>query len=603
MTGNERRKQKRYLKRVARRKRKREECVGKYDDIERVIHPDSLYDAFRKCEQNVGWKASTQKCHYDLLFEISGSYESLSLRRSVHRGYVCFDRMERGKKRHITSVHITERYVQRSLCDNALSPICTRSIVYSNCASVQGAGIARAEEVLIKQLRRYYRQFGTDGYIVFFDVSGFFDSIVHNNVIADISNLIEDTDIIRLYAQFTRNFDTIREKEHKGCGLGLGSQVSQTSGVMAPNFADHFLAECMPLSYGNTRFMDDSYVIVRDKRSALLVVMIVTLLYRSVGLTLNQKKTRIQPLNKPFTWLKRKVILRDSGKIIITITHATVTRERERLRLHKYYLLEGKMTQHEIKEQYLSFRRQNERYDCSKTLWRIDLYYQKVFSEYPKMMLTKEDKKKKKRRSKIMTKTELLMKKHPDHVIITLEGMFYNAHGISAHILSAIAGYKLRRNGNSVRCGFPQQSLPRVEKLFYKARISYVIYSGELMEAHEDFPNNEYHTVLNFLKVTPGSSPEISSDNNSMTLQGNVSFNQSAPVTTSYYQNRGIAISSMSQQREDPIIEFLTNLENGKNPFFGGCSSSLDLNDREVQQYFHEIKIRLSKSKIEKWDW
>lgn len=202
-----------------------------------------------------------------------------------------------------------------------------------------------------------------------------------------------------------------------------------------------------------------------------------------------------------------------------------------------------------------------------------------------------------------MTKTELLMKKHPDHVIITLEGMFYNAHGISAHILSAIAGYKLRRNGNSVRCGFPQQSLPRVEKLFYKARISYVIYSGELMEAHEDFPNNEYHTVLNFLKVTPGSSPEISSDNNSMTLQGNVSFNQSAPVTTSYYQNRGIAISSMSQQREDPIIEFLTNLENGKNPFFGGCSSSLDLNDREVQQYFHEIKIRLSKSKIEKWDW
>lgn len=604
MTGNERRKQKRYLKRVAKRKQKRQAWIGKYDDIKNVIHPDALYEGFRKCRRGVAWKASTQKCHYNLLFEISGSHESLYFRKDIKKGFVRFKRVERGKPRDITSVHITERYVQRSLCDNALVPVCTKSVTYSNCASIPGAGIARAEYVLLKQLRQFYRQYGTDGYIVFFDISGYFDHIVHNNVIADISNLFEDPDIIRLYTEFTKAFDSIHPKEHQGRGLGLGSQVSQTSGIMAGNAVDHFIAECFPLSKEAPRFMDDSYVIVRDKQDALLAIKIVRILYASVGLTLNEKKTRIQPLNRPFEWLKRKIVIKDSGKIIMTLTKATVKRERARLRLHKKYLSERKMTSDSIREQYISFRRQNEQYDCGKMLWRIDQYYQKVFKDYPKMILSKEElKKKRKRINKMQTKTEMLMKQYPDHVVILLEGMFYNAHGVNAYILSYLTGYKLRKNGSNVRCGFPATSLQRVQKLFEKARINYMIYSGELLEAHEDFPNNEYHTVLNFLKVTPGSSPETSSDNNSMTLQGDVSFNQSAPVTTSYYQNRGMAISSMSQQREDPIIEFLTNLENGKNPFFGGCSSSLDLNDREVQQYFHEIKIRLSKSKIEKWDW
>lgn len=604
MTGNERRKQKRYLKRVTKRKRKRRAWIGKYDDIKNVIHPDALYEAFRKCQLGVAWKASTQKCHYNLLFEISGSYESLYFRKDIKKGFVRFTRVERGKPRDITSVHITERYVQRSLCDNALVPVCTKSVTYSNCASIPGAGIARAENVLLKQLRQFYRQYGTDGYIVFFDISGYFDHIVHNNVIADISNLFEDPDIIRLYTEFIKAFDSIHPKDHQGRGLGLGSQVSQTSGIMAGNAVDHFIAECFPLSKEAPRFMDDSYVIVRDKQDALLAIKIVRILYASVGLTLNEKKTRIQPLNRPFEWLKRKIVIKDSGKIIMTLTKATVKRERARLRLHKKYLSEGKMTSDSIREQYISFRRQNERYDCSKTLWRIDLYYQKVFSEYPKMMLTKEDKKKKKRRSKIMTKTELLMKKHPNHVIITLEGMFYNAHGISAHILSAISGYKLRKNGNSARCGFPQQSLERVERLFHKARISYAVYSGDLMEAHENFPDNEYHTFLSYLKVIPEMpANEMQNANIEASADRDIPSACSNSFATSYYQGHGIALAEMCQQREEPLIEFLTNLENGKNPFYGGCSSSLDLSDSEVQQYFHEIKMRLSKSKVERWDW
>lgn len=269
MTGNEKRKKKRYARRVRKRQKKRDEQVGEYDDIERVIHPDALFDAFHACEKGVAWKASTQKCHYNLLFEISGSYESLSLRKSIQKGFYCFNLMERGKLRDIASVHISERYVQRSLCDNALAPVCTRSILYSNCASIRGAGLKRSEEVLIKQLRRYYRKHGNNGYIVLFDAKSYFDSIPHENIIADIANLFYDPDIIRLYQEFMGAFDSIHPECQKGRGLGLGSQTSQISGVMAANPVDHFLAEIFSLGYGNGRFMDDSSVIVKDKASAV----------------------------------------------------------------------------------------------------------------------------------------------------------------------------------------------------------------------------------------------------------------------------------------------------------------------------------------------
>lgn len=466
MTGNEKRKKKRYAKRVRKRQKKREERIGEYDDIERVIHPDALFDAFHACEKGVAWKASTQKCHYNLLFEISGSYESLSLRKSIQKGFYCFNLMERGKLRNIASVHISERYVQRSLCDNALAPVCTRSILYSNCASIQGAGLKRSEEVLVKQLRRYYRKYGNNGYIVLFDVKSYFDSIPHKNIIADIANIFYDPDIIRLYQEFMEAFDSIHPEWQKGRGLGLGSQTSQISGIMAANSVDHFLAEKFSLGYGNSRFVDDSYVIVKDKASAVLAIKVVALLYRRYGLTLNKKKTKAVPLNHPFSILKRKFIVRDSGKIIMTPTAATIKRERKRLRLHKRYLMEKRMTAEEIREQYISFRRQNEKYDCSKALWRLEKYYSYLFSGNANLMLRKEEKKKKRKKDKMETKKQMLVKQYPEHIIIMIEGMFYVARGTSARILSTLTGYKLKNIGNGkVRCGFPPQSMSRVKKI------------------------------------------------------------------------------------------------------------------------------------------
>ena len=261
----------------------------------------------------------------------------------------------------------------------------------------------------------------------------------------------------------------------------------------------------------------------------------------------------------------------------MTPTAATIKRERKRLRLHKRYLMEKRMTAEEIREQYISFRRQNEKYSCAKALWRLDKYYCYLFSGNADMMLKKEEKKKKRKKDKMETKKQMLMKQYPEHVIIMIEGMFYVARGTSARILSTLTGYKLKNIGNGkVRCGFPPQSMSRVKKLFERAHINYVIYSGDFLEAHGEFPDNAFQMFAG--SRTPGSTNIKHTTKKSSIFSQNKSLNQ--------------------------LIEFLDNLELGKHPFLGSCSCKLDLKDEEIQNYFHEIKMQLIiATGKDEWKW
>jgi hypothetical protein len=58
-------------------------------------------------------------------------------RKSVQSAFVEFDLSEQGKTRHIKSVHISERVVQKYLCGNALVPVLSRSLIHDNRASVK----------------------------------------------------------------------------------------------------------------------------------------------------------------------------------------------------------------------------------------------------------------------------------------------------------------------------------------------------------------------------------------------------------------------------------------------------------------------------------
>ena len=139
MTSEERHKA-RETRRKAKRAAKRAEAL-KACSFEKVISSGSLVKAANLSKRGVNWKASVQRYHINLLRNTWALHQKLLRGESVVQGFICFDLIERGKLRHIRSVHFKERVVQRSLCDNALVPILSRSLIYDNGASIKGKGI------------------------------------------------------------------------------------------------------------------------------------------------------------------------------------------------------------------------------------------------------------------------------------------------------------------------------------------------------------------------------------------------------------------------------------------------------------------------------
>ena len=80
---------------------------------------------------------------------------------------------ERGRVRPITSTKIRDRIVRHVLCDDILLPEVKKHIIYDNCASIKGRGISQQRKRFEVHLRRYYKRYGNDGWILFGDFSKF----------------------------------------------------------------------------------------------------------------------------------------------------------------------------------------------------------------------------------------------------------------------------------------------------------------------------------------------------------------------------------------------------------------------------------------------
>lgn len=131
----------RYQRRVAARQAKRiaySESFGRYEDVFSYEH---LYQAGKNCCKGVMWKNSTQSYMSRITTNTASTHDALLRREFRSRGFHDFDLIERGKLRHIRSVHISERVVQRCLCDNILVPVFSHSFVFDNAASLKGKAI------------------------------------------------------------------------------------------------------------------------------------------------------------------------------------------------------------------------------------------------------------------------------------------------------------------------------------------------------------------------------------------------------------------------------------------------------------------------------
>ena len=169
----------RYQRRRAARLEKRARNTKGLGDFESVFSFEHLYAAYRASVKGVGWKASTQRYKASALANIDKTHNALLNGTFKSKGFYEFDIIERGKPRHIRSVHISERVVQRCLCDYSLVPMLSRSFIYDNGASLQGKGYDFAVRRVTRFLTKHYRQHGREGYALVFDFSKYFDTAQH----------------------------------------------------------------------------------------------------------------------------------------------------------------------------------------------------------------------------------------------------------------------------------------------------------------------------------------------------------------------------------------------------------------------------------------
>jgi RNA-directed DNA polymerase len=345
MTSEERHEQ-RYQRRKAKREEKRKRLYGRFDDFSRIYDMNSLYDAYRQSRKGIQWKMSTQKYTFNLLKNLCNTRDKLIMGEDVRKGFINFDLVERGKLRHISSVHFSERVVQRSLCDNALVPMLSKSLIYDNGASMKGKGIDFSLRRTEAFIHKYYRLYGNDGYVVSVDFSSYFENIQHKPLFELVEEQFTDKKLIKLIKDFIKAFG---DK-----GLGIGSQVSQVLAISFMNKIDHYIKEKLREKFYN-RYMDDSLFIVRTKDEAHQILETVRKLYEKFGIIVNEKKTHIVKLSHGFTFLKTKFYLTKTGKVVKRICRKSVTTMRRKLKKFRKFVDAGVMTFEQVRNSFNSW--------------------------------------------------------------------------------------------------------------------------------------------------------------------------------------------------------------------------------------------------------
>ena len=357
------------MRREENRKEKRERRLSGVT-FDAVTDMNALYKAQKQAARGVAWKASTQRYQINWLLNINKARNDLLGGRDVRKGFYEFDIYERGKPRHISSVHFSERVVHKSLSQNALVPATVPTLISRNSANIKDRGLSYALDGLKRDLVRHYRLHGEEGYILLMDYAHYFDSIPHEGVKGQVRRNIDDERIISLEESFIDCQGDV--------GLGLGSEPNQICAVAYPNKIDHFVTEmCGVEAYG--RYMDDSYCIDMDKRKLRMVAACVEILCEDMGLSLHRNKTAIVKLSHGFTWLKKKVSYGSGGKIVMRPCRDSITRERRKLKALKRLLDRGEIDMELVEQQYMSWRGGLLHLDAHGTLRSMDALYLDLF--------------------------------------------------------------------------------------------------------------------------------------------------------------------------------------------------------------------------------
>lgn len=376
MTSEERH-ELRYQRRKAARAKAKIAKWADADNYEKVFTYENLYKAYKKCRRNVSWKASVQRYISQAPLYVYNTWWKLNHGTYKSPEFFEFDIFERGKKRHIRSTIIGERVVQRCLCDNGLVPVVGSTFIHDNGACIKDKGYDFAVRRMKCHLEKHIRKHGSSGYILIGDLTSFFDNIMHWAVMKLLRKDFHDLRLLGLTEDMIKQFDPDTPPESRK-GLGLGSQISQLLAPAVASTLDHYVKEVLRIKYYG-RYMDDFYLIHEDKEYLKFCRERIREKCAELGLQLSERKTHIIKLTHGFTFLKVRMFITPTGKVIRKIHPSSIVRQRRKMKKLQRRYLAGKMTYRDVYNSFQSWSSHAKRFNAHRTLNNMEILYAQLF--------------------------------------------------------------------------------------------------------------------------------------------------------------------------------------------------------------------------------
>lgn len=370
-----------------------------------------LYDSFLASLKGSAWKEEPQRFEIDFLSEIVKLKHELESHEYQTSKGIEFTLNERGKIRHIHGARIRDRVVRHALCDGELADTLRPFLIYNNAASQKGKGLKFARDMFARDLHNFWLKYRDNkGYIGFVDFSKFYDNIHHDLIRETIGPKISEEGnwlLNEILRTFEVDVSYMTDEEYAGCmerkfnsvwyyenvpnelktcekfmpkGVDIGDQVSQDIGIFFPTPIDNY-AKIVRSQKWYGRYMDDIYIICRDRDELKSVIAGITAKARSMGMFINEHKTRIVRLGDTYRYLQIKYSLTDRGRVIRRISPQAVTRERRRMRAYRHLLDMGLMKYEDVEQSCKSWMGDYSRLMSKKQIKRMKAIYKSLFGK------------------------------------------------------------------------------------------------------------------------------------------------------------------------------------------------------------------------------
>lgn len=343
-----------------------------------------LCRAAKKTLQGVGHKDGPQE------FNTTRLGSCARLRRDVcHKRYHARRgtpvEIFRPKHRIATAPWYRDRVWQRSMCLCGVYDDLTRGFIPENFACQAGKGADLAIRTVINMLQSLHRAApGATVWGKHLDIHRYFPSTPQEEIKALDRERITETlflpylfEIIDMQPD-PRSPEEIAADAHGRRGTGLGSQINQLNQVALLDELDHQIKARCPCY---ARYNDDFLLLSHDKKTPRQCEALIKAWCSKKGLELTDKAGLFRA-EDGFYFLRKKFILKSTGKIVIRLHPKALAEERQTLRNLKRLLDKGERNMDQVKAHYQSWIA-NAEYAGDGPIRAMDKFYTALFRQKP----------------------------------------------------------------------------------------------------------------------------------------------------------------------------------------------------------------------------